>query len=135
MPGRRSPRFKHYLTLGVAVFKLEDGGGVGWDGWRGRQGKKNPTFDSSLLLLLFKANSHGPAPQKLFYQKVEIVIPASAKRAQGWTKCPLRTLSAGALTPAWRSETLVPLPLSQGRCLELGSPILPIPLVRQDCSI
>lgn len=71
MPAAK-PEFKHYLSVGVAVFKLEDGGG----GVR-KAGKKNPTFDSSLLLLLFKANGHGPAPQKLFYPKVEIMIPAS----------------------------------------------------------
>ena len=35
------------------------------------------------------------------------MISATAKRAQGWTKCPLHTLSAGALTPAWRSGTVL----------------------------
>lgn len=92
----------------MAVLKLEDGGGEGEEGRK----KKNPTFDSSLLPVLFKANSHGPAPQKLFYQKVEIMILATVKGAQGCTKCPLHTLSAGALTPAWCSGTVVPLHLT-----------------------
>lgn len=35
------------------------------------------------------------------------MIPAIAKSAQGWTKCPLHGLAAGALTPAWRSSTVV----------------------------
>lgn len=42
------------------------------------------------------------------------MISATAKRAQGWTKCPLHTLSAGALTPAWRSSTVLPCLLTKG---------------------